>query len=129
MNIKRKIRVLIVDDSLLFRETITEGLGMDPSIEVVGTATNPYDARDKILELRPDVMTLDVEMPRMSGIEFLKKLIPQYPLPVVMISSADIKVFDAVNSGAVDFIEKPKLTNKNELESFYKELILKVKIA
>ncbi|MFO7888257.1 MAG: chemotaxis response regulator protein-glutamate methylesterase [Eubacteriales bacterium] len=129
MKIKRKIRVLVVDDSMLFRKTISAGLESDPSFEVVGTASNPYEARDKILELRPDVMTLDVEMPRMTGIEFLKKLIPQYPLPVVMISSADIKVFDAVNSGAVDFIEKPKIKDKRELESFYKELILKVKIA
>jgi two-component system chemotaxis response regulator CheB len=129
MKIKRKIRVLVVDDSLLFRKTISEGLDMDPSIEVVGTASNPYEARDKILELRPDVMTLDVEMPRMTGIEFLKKLIPQYPMPVVMISSADIKVFDAVNAGAVDFIEKPKLSKENELDSFYNELRLKVKIA
>jgi two-component system chemotaxis response regulator CheB len=129
MKIKRKIRVLVVDDSILFRKTISKGLDMDPSIEVVGTANNPYEARDKILELRPDVMTLDVEMPRMTGIEFLKKLIPQYPMPVVMISSADIKVFDAVNAGAVDFIEKPKLSKEEELDSFYSELRLKVKIA
>jgi two-component system chemotaxis response regulator CheB len=129
MKIKRKIRVLVVDDSLLFRKTISEGLDMDPSIEVVGTASNPYEARDKILELRPDVMTLDVQMPRMTGIEFLKKLIPQYPMPVVMISSADIKVFDAINAGAVDFIEKPKLSKENGLDSFYNELRLKVKIA
>src|SRR6056297_752782 len=129
MKIRRKITVLVVDDSMLFRKTISQGLEMDPSFEVVGTANNPYEARDKILELRPDVMTLDVEMPRMTGIEFLKKLIPQYPLPVVMISSADIKVFDAINAGAVDFIEKPKLSSQKDLESFYKELILKVKIA
>src|SRR6056297_3843977 len=129
MKIRRKITVLVVDDSMLFRKTISKGLELDPSLEVIGTANNPYEARDKILELRPDVMTLDVEMPRMTGIDFLKKLIPQYPLPVVMISSADIKVFDAINAGAVDFIAKPKLSSKNELESFYKELILKVKIA
>jgi len=129
MKIRRKITVLVVDDSMLFRKTISKGLEMDPNLEVVGTANDPYEARDKILELRPDVMTLDVEMPRMTGIDFLRKLIPQYPLPVVMISSADIKVFDAINAGAVDFIEKPKLSNKNELESFYKELVLKVKIA
>lgn len=129
MMIKRKIRVLVVDDSMFFIKTISAGLEMDPSFEIVGTANNPYEARDKILELRPDVMTLDVEMPRMTGIEFLKKLMPQYPLPVVMISSADIKVFDAINAGAVDFIEKPKINDKRELESFYRELILKVKIA
>src|SRR6056297_2874807 len=125
----KKVRVLVVEDSLFFAKVLEKKLSQDKNIEVVDYATDAYDARDKIIKYRPDVMTLDVEMPKMTGIEFLKKLMPQYPLPVVMISSADIKVFDAVNSGAVDFIEKPKIKDKRELESFYKELILKVKIA
>ena len=81
------IRVLVVDDSALVREILSTGLNMDPGIEVVGTATDPFNAKDKILKLRPDVLTLDVEMPRMDGVEFLRQLMPQFPLPVVMVSA------------------------------------------
>lgn len=128
MNIKRKIRVLVVDDSLMFRETIVNGLSMDESLEVVGTAVDAYMARDKILELKPDVMTLDVEMPKMDGVEFVKKLMPQYPLPVVMVSSATEKVFDALKAGAVDFVAKPDSSGTG-INSFITELVIKVKIA
>ena len=76
-----KVRVLVVDDSAIARELLERGLSRDPEIEVVGTAEDAYAARDKIVFLKPDVLTLDVEMPRMDGIEFLKKLLPQYPLP------------------------------------------------
>ena len=82
----RKIRVLVVDDSMLFRNLLVQSLSEDPCIEVVAQAGDAYAARDAILKYRPDVMTLDVEMPRMGGIEFLRKLLPQYPLPVVVIS-------------------------------------------
>ena len=99
----RKIRVLVVDDSLLMREVIAKGLRADAALEVVDTAADPFEARDKIIALEPDVMTLDVEMPRMNGIEFLKKLMPQYPLPVVVVSAVKSNVFDALNAGAVDF--------------------------
>lgn len=92
MSIKRKIRVLVVDDSIIFRETIAKALSQDPGLEVVGTASDPFMARDKILELEPDVMILDVEMPRMTGIEFLKRLMPQYPIPVVVVSSVSENV-------------------------------------
>lgn len=128
MNIKRKIRVLVVDDSMVFRETIVKGLSKDAGLEVVGTAADAYMARDKILELRPDVMTLDVEMPKMSGVDFLKKLMPQYPLPVVMVSSATEAVFDALNAGAVDFVGKPDNPGMG-MDSFINELIIKIKIA
>lgn len=74
--LERKIKLLIVDDSLLFRETLAKFFNNDNLIEVVGKASDPYEARDKIVELRPDVITLDVEMPKMNGIQFLKKLIP-----------------------------------------------------
>ncbi len=97
----RPIKVLVVEDSMVFRELLVQSLGKDPGIQVVGTAKDPFEARDAILEYKPDVMTLDVELPRMSGIEFLRKLIPQYPLPVVVISSLSDKVFDAMNAGAV----------------------------
>ncbi|MEG6572399.1 chemotaxis response regulator protein-glutamate methylesterase [[Clostridium] cellulosi] len=128
MNIKRKIKVLVVDDSLVFRETIAEGLSKDASLEVVGTASDAYMARDKILELKPDVMTLDVQMPKMNGVEFVKKLMPQYPLPIVMVSSTDDAVFDALKAGAVDFVVKPDAAGTG-LEAFINELIIKVKIA
>ncbi len=129
MNIRRIIKVLVVDDSLLFRETLAKGIAKDPMIQVVGTAADPYEARDKILELEPDVMTLDVEMPKMNGIEFLKKLIPQYPMPVVVVSAIDGIVFDAMKAGAVDFVAKPDFRAKQGIESLILELITKIKIA
>ena len=129
MSNKRKIRVLVVDDSLVFRETLARQIARDPFIEVVATASDPYMARDKILEFEPDVMTLDVEMPRMSGIEFLKKLIPQYPIPVVVVSAVSRSVFDALNAGAVDFVTKPDVLGARGVEAFINELIVKIKIA
>ncbi len=129
MVIKRKLRVLVVDDSIVFREALARGLGADPGIEVVGTAADPYQARDKILEHRPDVMTLDVEMPRMNGIEFLRQLLPQYPIPVVVVSAVDGIVFDALKAGAVDFAAKPDFGATRGLESLIHELIIKIKIA
>lgn len=126
----RPIRVLIVEDSLVFRELLVQNLKRDPAIEVVGTAKDPFEARDAILACKPDVMTLDVELPRMSGIEFLRKLMPQYPLPVVVISSLSDKVFDALNAGAVDFVAKPAVSSRSQLEDFIRnELLVKIKIA
>lgn len=129
MRFKTKIRVLIVDDSRLYREFLVRGLANDPDIEVVATATDPFDARDKIIEYRPDVMTLDVEMPRMNGIEFLRRLMPQYPLPVVVISAVNDSVFDAMNAGAVDFVAKPDPKQGSSLEAAMYELKAKIKIA
>lgn len=125
----KKIKVLIVDDSMVFRETLARGIAADPAFEVVGTAADPYMARDEILKHEPDVMTLDVEMPRMNGIDFLKRLIPQYPIPVVVVSAVDQSVFDALNAGAVDFVAKPDLRNGHGLDSLINELIVKLKIA
>lgn len=129
MNIRRRVKVLVVDDSIVFRETIAKGLAIDPGIEVVGTASDPYDARDKIIELEPDVMTLDVEMPKMNGIEFLKRLMPQYPIPVIVVSSISDNVFDALKAGAVDFVTKPDMSMGRGLEALINELIIKIKIA
>ena len=124
------IKVLIVDDSIVFRELLVQNLGRDPAIQVVGTARDPFEARDAILALKPDVMTLDIELPRMNGIEFLRKLMPQYPLPVVVISSLRDKVFDAMNAGAVDFVAKPAVSSRKQLEDFVRnELLVKIKIA
>ena len=126
----RPIRVLVCDDSLMFRNMLVKGLNTDPNIEVVAQAADAYEARDAIIKYKPDVMTLDVEMPKMSGIEFVKKLMPQYPLPVVMISALSDKVFDALNAGAVDFVKKPDSMDRAKLEEFFtQDLAMKVKIA
>lgn len=126
----RKIRVLVVEDSLLFRELLVKTLNADPGIEVVATARDPFEARDAIIQYKPDVMTLDIELPRMGGIEFLQKLMPQYPLPVVVISSLSDKVFDAMNAGAVDFVAKPANATREQLQAFMKtDLTVKIKVA
>ena len=129
MRLKQRIKVLIVDDSLVFRESLSREIAKDPDIEVVGTATDPYMARDLIIKLKPDVLTLDVEMPKMNGIEFLKKLMPQYPLPVIVVSSVSQNVLDALDAGAVEFVTKPNVTRPGGMASFVNELIIKIKIA
>ncbi|MEL7657540.1 MAG: chemotaxis protein CheB, partial [Bacillota bacterium] len=129
MKVSRRIKVLIVDDSLLFRETLAREIAKDFGIEVIGTAEDPYAARDKILELKPDVVTLDVEMPKMDGIAFLRKLMPQYPLPVIVVSSSGRNVLDALDAGAVDFVTKPDVSKSGGMNSFINELIVKIKIA
>ena len=107
-------RVLIVDDSALMRELLTEILNSDSDIEVVGSAADPFIARDLIKLHQPNVLTLDVEMPRMDGLTFLEKLMRAYPLPVVMISSLTEKgcetTLRALSLGAIDYIPKPKLS-------------------
>ena len=111
MSGERKIRVLVVDDSAVVRRMISEALAADPAIEVVGTACDPYIARDKILELNPDVLTLDIEMPRMDGLTFLKILQQHRPMPVVVISSltqaGSQAALSALEFGAVDVLAKP----------------------
>jgi two-component system chemotaxis response regulator CheB len=126
---KKRIRILVVDDSLMMREAIAAGLSKDDGLEVVGKASDPFEARDMIVELEPDVLTLDVEMPRMNGIEFLKQLMPQYPMPVVIVSSLSNIVFEALNAGAVDFVAKPGARPNGDLSSFIQEMAVKVKIA
>lgn len=126
----RKIKVLVVDDSIVFRELLIRSLSSDSAIEVVAAASDPYQARDEILRWEPDVMTLDIELPRMNGIEFLRKLMPQYPLPTVVISALSDKVFDALSAGAVEFVNKPTGLNAQQLAEFMqKELVTKIKIA
>lgn len=130
---KRKIRVLVVDDSSLVRTILSQGLAQDPALEVVGSAPDPYVARDKIVELKPDVLTLDVEMPRMDGVEFLRRLMPQYPLPVVMVSALTKRgqqiTLDALEAGAVDFVTKPSTDVARGLSAMMLELRTKIKIA
>lgn len=126
----RKIKVLIVEDSLLFQRLLADNLSKDPMIEVIAVAKDPYEARDQIIKQKPDVMTLDLEMPRMGGLEFLRKLMPQVPIPTVVISSLSDKVFDAIRAGAVDFVAKPSGKDRSQVENFIQhELATKVKIA
>jgi two-component system chemotaxis response regulator CheB len=126
----RKIKVLIVDDSLLFRDVLKKGLKQFTDIEIIGTAVDPFDARDKIFALRPDVITLDVEMPRMDGIKFLRKLMPQFPLPVLVISSLRESVFEAMAAGALDFIPKPETGNGDAgTDAFVLDLADKIRSA
>jgi two-component system, chemotaxis family, protein-glutamate methylesterase/glutaminase len=130
---RRTIRVLIVDDSALVCHILEDRLSQEPGLEVVGTAPDPYAARDKIVQLRPDVMTLDVEMPRMNGVDFLKRLMPQYPIPVIMVSSLTKKgtriAIEALEAGAVDFVTKPSADLGHGLENMLMELSTKIKIA
>ncbi|MBW2096523.1 MAG: chemotaxis response regulator protein-glutamate methylesterase [Deltaproteobacteria bacterium] len=129
----RAIRVIVVDDSALVRDILAQGLAMDPAIEVVAKASDPYVARDQIIKHRPDVLTLDVEMPRMDGVEFLKRLMPQYPVPVVMVSALTQRgkqiTLDALDAGAVDFVSKPSTDVARGLSNMMMELRTKVKIA
>lgn len=129
MGTARKIRVLVVDDSLIFREVIARGLSSDTQIEVVAKAIDPFDARDKILAFEPDVMTCDVQMPKMNGIEFIRKLLPQYPIPVIVVSTISEAVFEAMNAGAVDFVTKPDPSSPTSVEEFILDMIAKVKVA
>jgi len=129
----QKIKVLIVDDSALIRQMMEQMLSGDPGIEVVGTAQDPYIAREKIKKLNPDVITLDVEMPRMDGLTFLSNLMRLRPMPVVMVSSLTEKGADttlrALEMGAIDFVTKPKIDLANDFENYAAEIIEKVKIA
>lgn len=102
-----KIRVMVVDDSMVARSLIIKGLSAHPRLEVVGYAINTLDARNKIPQYKPDVITMDVEMPGQSGIDFLKEYLPTHPIPVILVSSLNLKVFDALAVGAVDFVRKP----------------------
>jgi len=128
-----KIKVLIVDDSALVRQVLTQIFSEDKDIEVVGVASDPLIARDKIKQLNPDVLTLDVEMPKMDGITFLSNIMRLRPMPVVMISSlteqgADI-TFQALEIGAVDFVPKPKVDVAHGMEEYATTIIEKVKAA
>ncbi len=128
-----KIRVLIIDDSLLIRKVLTEILNLSPDIEVVGAAEDPLIAREMIKALNPDVLTLDIEMPRMDGITFLRNLMRLRPMPVVMISAltesnAEVTL-TALELGAVDFIAKPTMDVENALNDYADDIITKVIVA
>ena len=128
-----KIRVLTVDDSALMRQVLAALLSKDPGIEVIGSAPDPFIAREKIKALNPDVLTLDVEMPKMDGLTFLEKLMKGHPMPVVMVSSLTEAgcqtTMRALELGAVDFITKPKIDLREGMEEVAQDLIFKVKAA
>ena len=123
----KKIRVMVVDDSMLARSLIMKGLSAHPQIDVAGFAINTLDARNKIPQLHPDVITMDVEMPGQSGIDFLKQYLPTNPVPVILVSSLNLKVFDALSAGAVDFVRKPD--DHQNADSFIAALTQKVIMA
>jgi two-component system, chemotaxis family, protein-glutamate methylesterase/glutaminase len=129
----KPVRVLIIDDSPLFRSMLEKMLEGDPDIEVVGTASDPVEAKDLIVARQPNVITLDVEMPRMDGITFLKRLMRQRPTPVVMISSYtqenSLRTLEALDAGAVDFVAKPPPDGTADLGELRREVILKIKAA
>lgn len=130
---EKKIRVLIVDDSALIRNMLTEMLQQDPAIEVVGAAQDPFIAREKIKQLKPDVLTLDVEMPRMDGVTFLRNLMRLRPMPVVMVSTLTLQgseiTLEALELGAVDFVSKPSIDIAHTLGDYAEEITAKVKVA
>jgi len=130
---QRRIRVLVIDDSALMRKLLARILGQDPDIDVVGTASDPFEAREKIKLLHPDVLTLDIEMPKMDGLTFLRNVMRLRPMPVVMISSLTELGADAtlaaLEIGAVDFVSKPKLDLQQGLELIAEAIVEKVKAA
>ena len=127
------IRVLIVDDSPAIRHILQELLAGYADLKVVGTASDPYMAREKIKQLRPDVLTLDIEMPRMNGLEFLERLMRLRPMPVVMVSSLTERYAEitlrALELGAVDYIAKPRAGSKQSLADYGDELVKKIRAA
>lgn len=128
-----KTRVLIIDDSALIRKMLTEILSSCDDIEVVGTAADPFIAREKIKLLSPDVLTLDIEMPRMTGLQFLRNLMRLRPMPVIMVSTLTERgapeTLEALEMGAVDYICKPKAQTETKLRIFAEELVSKVRMA
>ncbi len=128
--VSKKIKVLIVDDSLVFVNFLSKELPhADKNIEIVGYAMNAADAMRKIPSTKPDVITLDVEMPRTNGIDFLKELLPKYLLPVILVSSLNVSVFDALSNGAVDFVKKPDMSRNYSSRVFVQSLASKINIA
>ena len=118
-----KIKVMVIDDSLMFRSWLINSIRADARFEVVGFAVDAFDAKKKIPLLKPDIITLDIEMPGMSGIDFLRELLPVHPIPVILVSSLNVRVFDALSLGAVDFVRKPDPEQHISKELFLDKLL------
>lgn len=125
----KKIRVLVVDDSMLFRKVLSRGLSTDSGIEVVATANDAFDAYNKVIKYKPDVLTCDIELPQVNGIELIRSLMKKHPLPVIVVTTFSGTVFDSLKAGAVDFVTKPDVKSVAEVEKFIYEMIKNVKIA
>jgi two-component system chemotaxis response regulator CheB len=128
-----KIRVLVIDDSVLIRQMLTEILNSRDDMDVIGTAADPFIAREKIKQLSPDVLTLDIEMPKMTGLQFLQNLMRLRPMPVIMVSTLTERgapeTLEALELGAVDYICKPKAKTETKLRIFADDLVDKVRMA
>lgn len=124
-----RIKLLVVDDSILFREVLSRYIQQDDMIEIVGKAGDAYSARDMILQYEPDVMTLDLEMPRMDGAAFLKKLLPQYYISTIVVSSSDARKEACKEAGAVEFLAKPAARTNNDMAKFAEELCAAIRRA
>ena len=130
---KKKISVMVIDDSALVRNLLSSIINSQEDMEVIGVAPDPLIAREMIRRLNPDVLTLDIEMPKMDGLEFLEKLMRLLPMPVIMISTLTEKsaeaTMEALALGAVDFVSKPKVDVANELEQYREEIARKIRMA
>ena len=124
-----KIKVLVVDDSFLFRSYMMKELSVFDDIEVVGLAMDAEEARVKITELKPDVVTLDIEMPGMNGIDFLKTYLNEYRLPFIVITSKPEYAFDAMSAGAIDFVNKSSMRTSDDGKNFIRKLVNRVRVA
>lgn len=124
-----RIKLLVVDNSIFFRELMSRYIQQDYSIEIVGKAGDAYSARDLILQYEPDVMTLDLEMPRMDGTAFLKKLLPQYYIPTIVVSNSEKRKAECLEAGAVEFMSKPSARTNSEMANFAAQLCAAIKRA
>ena len=124
-----KKRVMVIDDSILFRNWLINNINSNQRFEVVGYAINAFDAKQKIPALKPDIITLDIVMPGMSGIDFLKEFLPVHPIPAILVSSLNLRVFDALAAGAVDFVRKPDMESGQSKDLFLSTLLSKLSIA
>ena len=124
-----RIKVLVVDDSFLFRSYMMKELSNFEDIEVVGLAMDAEEAREKISALKPDVVTLDVEMPGMSGINFLKNYLNEYKLPFIVVTSKPEFAFDAMSAGAIDFVKKPLMRTSDDGESFIRKIVNRIRVS
>jgi len=126
---QKKKRLMIIDDSLVFRTWLINNLELDEHFEIVGYAASAIEAKHKIPDLRPDILTLDIEMPGMSGLDFLREYLPTHPLPVILVSSLNVRVFDALAAGAVDFVRKPDMEHGVRRDAFLSMLTSKLIVA